>query len=135
MKKIPSDKKAAAVELLRAGKTYREVAEALDISIGSVHNIANEPPEVTAPFVDEIKKRLAHKHYILADHILNNLIISPYSIGKASLKDRVLAAAILLDKARQIEGVRTPLPQGEGRGEGGVSSEQHLNTGEHDENH
>jgi len=43
--KIPEDKRDLARALLLAGSTYKEVAEALDISIGSVHNITREPSE------------------------------------------------------------------------------------------
>jgi hypothetical protein len=102
MKRIGEKKRQMARELLEAGRTYREVAEAMDISIGTLHNIMREPPEATASLVGEIKGRLSAKHYMLADYILNT--IEPLNIHNASLRDKVIAAAILVDKARLLEG-------------------------------
>ncbi|MDA8156386.1 MAG: helix-turn-helix domain containing protein [Actinomycetota bacterium] len=102
--KIREEKKELAVALLEAGRTYREIAEALDIGIASVHRIAKEPYEKTLPLVEAIKARFAAKHYLLADYILNG--IEDYNICNASLKDRIICAAILADKGMQIEQAR-----------------------------
>jgi len=98
---IPDEKKELAVALLHAGKSYREVAEALDISIGSIHKIAKEPMEKIGPLVRELKERFAMRNYLLAEHILGK--IDDSDIRKSSLKDKVLAASILADKARAHE--------------------------------
>ena len=100
-RQIAWEKRELARVLLASGRTYREVAEALDISVGSVHNIMKESGERVGPLVASIKKRFAAKQFILADHILSR--ITDWDIGKASLKEKVLAAAILADKAAQME--------------------------------
>ena len=99
--RISEEKKELATTLVKAGKPFREVAEVLQISIGSVHNISSEPYEDIAPIVDEIKKRSAFKHYLLSDYILSS--ISELNLTYASLKDKVLASAILTDKARVLD--------------------------------
>jgi hypothetical protein len=65
-----------------------------------VHNLLKEPPQAVAPIVREMNARLAHKASMLADHILAR--ISDYDINKASLKEKALAAAILMDKAQML---------------------------------
>jgi hypothetical protein len=87
--------------LLASGRGYREVAEALEISVGSVHNIMKEPDEDLEPFIKQIKVRFAKRHFILEEHILAR--ISDSNIVKASLKDKVLSATILEDKALLID--------------------------------
>jgi hypothetical protein len=101
-RKIPETRRELARALLEAGKTYREVAEALDMSVGSVHNVMKEPPERTAPLLSALKSRFAMKHLMISDHILGR--ISDTDIMQASLRDKVIAAAILADKARLLEG-------------------------------
>ena len=98
---LPEEKKDLAVSLLRAGKSYREVAEALDISVGSVHNICMEPREGLDPLVAEIKSRLSARYYLLADHVLGWIIDD--NLRGASLKEKAIAAAILTDKARMLD--------------------------------
>lgn len=100
-KKLRTDEKELARGLLAMGKSYREVAEAMDLSVGSVHNIAKEPPERAEPMVTEIKRRFAMKHWLLADHILNRIHI--HDVGRASLKEKAIAAAIITDKALMLE--------------------------------
>jgi len=82
--------------------TSNIIINLLDISIGTVHNIMKEPMEDIEVLVEHIKKRLAAKHYLLSDHILNK--ITDYNILKASLQQKVLSSAILTDKARLLEG-------------------------------
>jgi hypothetical protein len=100
-KKIEEERRELASALLRAGKSYREVAEALQMGISSVHRISKEPREALAPLVDELKSRFSARYYLLADYILGR--ISDSSIIDASLKERAIAAAILTDKAMQLE--------------------------------
>ncbi|MBI4824705.1 MAG: hypothetical protein HY805_10850 [Nitrospirae bacterium] len=101
MKKISKDKRDIAKALLDSGKTYREIADALDISTGTLHNISKESPEKTKGFIKELRQRLSAKHYMLADYILGSINI--INLNYASLKDKVIASAILLDKARLFE--------------------------------
>ncbi len=96
-RKIEESKRQMALALLKSGSSYREVAVALDMSVGSVHNIAKEPEREIGPLVEEIKNRLAMKYLLLADHILNR--ITDWNIKEASLKEKALTAAILTDKA------------------------------------
>jgi hypothetical protein len=107
---IKEEQKELAQALLAAGKSYREVARAMDLSIGSVHNISRESSEDIEPLVAQIRGRLAMKHWLLADHILSR--ITEGNLIRASLKDKALAAAILTDKAMAIEkGIRPALPE------------------------
>jgi hypothetical protein len=99
--KIPEQTRELARALLKAGRTYRDVAEAIQVSVGTVHNIAKEPYEDIEPLAAEIRRRFSMKYLLLADHVLGK--ITDMSIAKASLKDRALAAAILTDKAVQLE--------------------------------
>ena len=96
--KIQEDRKELALGLLEAGRTYREVAEAMDMSIASVHRILKESPEKISSLVEEVKGRFISKHLLIADSLLNG--ISGYGV---SLKDRVICAAILIDKAMQMQ--------------------------------
>jgi hypothetical protein len=100
-KRLETEEKELARGLLAMGKSYREVAEALELSVGSVHNIAKEPLERVEPMVSEIKRRFAMKHWLLADHILNKIHI--HDVARASLREKALAAAIITDKALMLE--------------------------------
>lgn len=100
-RKIEEERRELACALLRAGKSYREVAEALEMGISSVHRISKEPREELAPLIEELKSRFAARYYLIADYILGR--ISDGSIRDASLKERAIAAAILTDKAIQLE--------------------------------
>jgi len=98
---IKQDEKELARALLAMGRSYREVAEAMELSVGSVHNIAREPMERIEPVLQEIRRRFAMKHWMLADHILGN--IDARDLMYAGLKEKALAAAILTDKAMVLE--------------------------------
>jgi hypothetical protein len=108
LKRIPEEKKELARALLKAGKSYREVAAALDICIASVHRVMKEPIEEVEPLVSEIRKKLSARSYLLADHILS--MTDDWDVTNASLKDKALAAAILMDKAMLLERGHRPLP-------------------------
>jgi len=99
-KRIHHAKRELARALVGGGMTYQEVADTLEISVGSVHNVLKEPPAAVAPIVREMQARLAHKTFMLADHILSR--ICDYDLDKARLKEKALAAAILMDKARML---------------------------------
>ncbi|MBI4822991.1 MAG: hypothetical protein HY805_02020 [Nitrospirae bacterium] len=99
--KILEERKDIVHALVESGKSYREVASTLGISIGSVHKIMHEPDELIFPLVEQLKKRLSARHYLLSDYILSR--ISELNMTYASLKDKVIASAILIDKARLID--------------------------------
>ncbi|MBI4823665.1 MAG: helix-turn-helix domain-containing protein [Nitrospirae bacterium] len=101
-KKISKEKRLSARLMLLEGRSYREIASELQVSVGSIHNIVKETPENLSPLISEIKKRTAIKYWLLSDHILSR--ISELNLTYATLKDKVIASAILMDKARLIEG-------------------------------
>ena len=85
----------------KAGHTYREISRALDVSVGAVNYIIREEgPECTA-LADNIRIRNADRHRVLAEHILSS--ITDLDVSRASLKHKVIAAAILTDKAELLE--------------------------------
>ncbi len=98
---IAQEKRAMAKALLASGRPYREVAEALDISVGSVHNIMKESREDVMRILKETRARHAMKCFLLSDHILGR--ISDSDIRNASLKEKVVASAMLDDKAAKFE--------------------------------
>ena len=99
--KIAGQRRAMAKALLAVGRPYREVAEALDISVGSVHNIMKESSEDIMRILSETRARHAMKCLLLSDHILGR--ISDYDIIHASLREKVSVSAILADKALKFE--------------------------------
>jgi len=98
---IRDDEKELARALLAMGRSYREVAEAMELSVGSIHNIAKEPIARIEPVVREIRRRFAMKHWLLSDHILSG--IRPRDLLHATLREKALASAILTDKALALE--------------------------------
>ena len=104
--RIAEEKRAMAKALVAAGRPYREVAEALGISVGSVHNIMKESREDIMRILKETRARHAMKCFMLSDHILGR--ISDSDIINASLKDKVIASAILADKAVKFKEKAAP---------------------------
>ncbi len=101
-KKTPEEKRELALAMLEAGKSYSQVASALNISISTVHNIVIKGQDsASSSLIGLIKQRLAGRNYLLADLILS--WVSDLDLQYASLKDKAVAAAILIDKARLIE--------------------------------
>ncbi len=103
--KIAGQRRAMAKALLATGRSYREVAEALDISVGSVHNIMKESSEDIMRILKETQARHAMKCLLLSDHILGR--ISDSDINHASLREKVIVSAILSDKALKFETMPT----------------------------
>ena len=99
--KIAAEKRVMAKTLIASGRSYREVAEVLDISVGSVHNIMKEAQENIMRILTETRARHAMKCLLLSDHILGR--ISDYDIANASLREKIIASAILADKAEKSE--------------------------------
>jgi len=100
-RRISLSKRRLARAMSKAGHTYREISEALDVSIGALNYIVRqEGPEFDA-LAKEIKKRNVARHRMLAEHILSS--IDDSDIMRAPLKNKVIAAAILTDKAELIE--------------------------------
>lgn len=100
-RRIRVGKRMLARAMRDSGHSYRQIAQALDISVGAVHYIVREGgPEVDRLAV-EIRKRAAHRHHMLAEHILSS--IDDRDIYKAPLKQKIIAAAILTDKGLMLE--------------------------------
>lgn len=99
MKKTDAVKRELARSMLDAGKTYREVAEALNIGLGTVHSIAAERPD--ARLAGALRKNFSSRCLMMADQILSD--ISRHDIAKSSLQQQTIAMAILLDKAMLLE--------------------------------
>ena len=134
--KIAAEKRAMAASLLASGRPYREVAEALGISVGSVHNIMRESSKDITRLLKETRARIAMKCLLLSDHILGR--ISDHDIIYASLREKIIASAILADKAAKLEKMTAspdkapqnetlhpdPLPAGEGAEDEGTEGPQ-----------
>ena len=94
-------KHSIAKALKMSGHTYRDIAEVLDVSISTVHAIVrHEGPEMER-LTGEIIRREGKRHRVLAEYILTK--IDDADISKASLKEKVIASAILTDKALLID--------------------------------
>jgi len=99
--RIPEEKKELARAMVRAGRKYSDVAEALGIAQGTVFNIMKQTGMDVRELADEIRAEMSAKSLVLADYLLN--WIGDGIIMKSSLKERAIAAAILMDKAMAME--------------------------------
>lgn len=97
---IPPSKRELALAMIHAGKTYREVATALDIGTGSVHRIIKAAGITPMELAREIRREFAAKCLIVADYIVES--ISDIKIADATMRENALAAAIFADKAFQL---------------------------------
>jgi hypothetical protein len=111
-KPITEDKKSMARAMIEAGSSYRQAAEVLEISSGSVYNIMRTTHEDLNPIVSSVKLEFANKFYLLSDYIVSR--ISDLDIGRASLKEKAIAAAILADKADKLSRRESPAIEGKG---------------------
>lgn len=101
MKKREAAKKELAKAMVDAGCTYREASEATGISIGTVHNLIAGRTADTGPLANAIMHRFSSRCLMMADYMLED--ITKYDIGKATLQQRMISIAILLDKALALE--------------------------------
>ncbi len=139
MPELKEETREVARALLAVGKSYRQVAEALEISVGTVHNIAREPRGDIEPLVRELKGRMAMKYWLIASHIMAT--INDRNLRNATLKEKAIAAAIFTDKAVALERLGAKLapdPAGEEPEEAvaeppeaGSPEPGHLNANEH----
>ena len=90
-------KRAIAGSMKMAGHTYREIAEALDYSVSTVHAIVRHEGPIMDQLAEEIIKREGKRHRVLSEYILSR--ITDGDLAHASLKEKVIASAILTDKA------------------------------------
>ena len=103
-KRARETKRAIAKAMKMTGHTYRDIAEVLDVSISTVNAmIRHDGPELTR-LTEEIIKREGKRHRLLSEYILSQ--ISDRDITRASLKEKIIASAILTDKAILIEGMQ-----------------------------
>jgi len=100
-RKIGVAKRLVARAMKKAGHSFRQISEALDISVGALNYIVREGGPECDTLAHEIEVRNASRHRILAEHILSS--IDDEDIRRAPLKQKVIAAAILTDKAEMIE--------------------------------
>ena len=101
-KELTPEQKDSVLAMLRAGKSYREIRNALTISIGSVHNIARQAENTDLTrMVKEIKRGYAARYLMFAEYLMEEL---PSHINeRTNVKDIAVAAAILTDKALKFE--------------------------------
>jgi hypothetical protein len=72
--KLSEEKKDTARAMLKAGKSYRTIAETLNTSIGTVFSIAKESSQSDLDeMVRAIKKGYADRHLMLANFLLDEL--------------------------------------------------------------
>ena len=101
-KKTPVDTREMALAMLRAGKTYRQISNTLEIGIATIHTIAKQMEEVDLDhIVKEIKRGYVARNLMLAEYIAES-IPSMCSIN-ANIKDVAIAMGILTDKAMKME--------------------------------
>ena len=101
-KNIKPDKREQAKAMLRAGKSYRMISNALTMSIGTVHAIAREASQDDLNrMVAEIKRGNVARHLMLADFLMDELADAVRTT--TSVKDLAIAAAIMTDKAIILE--------------------------------
>ncbi len=125
--RIAEEKRAMAKALLAAGRPYEEVARAMDISVGSVHNIMKESREDLTRILNETRARIGMKYLLLSDHVLGR--IDDHDINKASLKDKAVTSAILADKALKFQSMTAPSSPASGTGEASSPPLKRRDTG------
>ena len=99
--------KAYAIALRAMGNSYGTIADHLKVGRTTVHTWINDI-ESNQPLKDvseQIKKQLASKQYMLSNSILS--AITDKDIERASLQQKIISSATLIDKARLIEGEAT----------------------------
>ncbi len=101
-RKTPDEKSEMVIAMLRAGKSYREIRSALDIGIGTIHNVARDMKDVDfKQIVKEIKSGYVARHLMLAEY-LGSAIPTIFDTN-ANIKDVAIAMAIITDKAMKME--------------------------------
>ena len=85
---------------------YREVADKLNISIGTVHNIVVDRVDDPTPLARSLRKKFGARCMLMADEMLEQ--IKGYKIASAPLQQVIISVAILLDKAAALEKEQTP---------------------------
>ncbi len=101
-RKISRTKRDSVQAMLRAGKSYRVIADTVEISIGTVHTIAREASESDLNrMVHELKRGNIARHLMLADFLMDELADAVKD--STSVKDLAIAAAIMTDKAMLLE--------------------------------
>jgi hypothetical protein len=98
--RIPQEKRELIRAMVQAGKTYREIAEEMDVSVGVINKIMCESEDLL-PLATEIRKRLAAKYVLMADIALDT--ISDAVLGWARPRERAVIAAIFTDKVLALE--------------------------------
>ncbi len=106
MKKTDAVKRDMARAMVEAGLSYREVADKLDISIGTVHNIVVDRADDPTPLARGLRRKFSARCMLMADEMLEQ--IRSYKITTSPLQQVIVSIAILLDKAAALEKEQTP---------------------------
>ena len=105
----PKELKAIAVALRASGMPYTKIAFVLKVGTGTVHHWVNSPGQLGdgryQELAEQVKDQLANRSYLLSNTILAN--ITDEDMKKAPLGSKVMASAILIDKARLLDGEST----------------------------
>ncbi len=97
-KRVDAEEKQQIAILAAQGKSQRAIARATGRDNKTVAHVLRDPTVIA--MVDEGKERLARKYYQLAETILDNVTYE--DLEKASLQQKAIASATMLDKARLI---------------------------------
>lgn len=101
--KIDALEKQQIAVLAATGKSQRHIAKAVNRDHRTVARVLKEPGVITAKA--DIEARLADKFERLAEAILDS--VSEEDLLKASLQQKSISAATMVDKARLIRGQST----------------------------
>jgi IS30 family transposase len=100
---VDTNEKHKIAELAAMGKSNRAIARAVDRSDFTVAKVLRDPAIVAVK--EDIQTRLAAKYEQMAESILDS--ISEEDMLKASLQQKAISSATMLDKARLIQGSST----------------------------
>lgn len=97
---IDLEEKQQIAVLAAKGKSNRAIAKAVNRSDKTVAKVLKDPDIIVVK--KDMEERLASKFEILADAILDS--VSHDDLLKASLQQKSISAATMVDKARLIRG-------------------------------
>ena len=106
MKKTEAVKRDMARAMVESGLTYREVADKLNIGLGTVHNIVVDREADPTPLAQAVRRKFGARCMLMADEMLDQ--IKGYKIATAPLQQVIISIAILLDKAAALEKETVP---------------------------
>ena len=87
--------------LIECGVSQREIARQLKVSKSTIHDVSVGNVQVDRELTEAGKRERASRLFVRADYILDK--ITDEDIEKASLKDKTIAAGILLQRGSEID--------------------------------